>query len=135
MTIIRTFVIGLLVLCPAAATARDWHAPAPGSAERAQVMSALRSKLSTLNPDAGDLRFVVRELCVSDRTGWIATDPQSADGSNHYEPISASLVKRKGRWVVFELACSEVECAAGTSAEEIRRRIGPRCPLSSSHGS
>lgn len=128
-------IISLLALCslPLIGDARDWHTPAAGSAERAQVMTALRGELAKYDPNAHDLRFVVRDLCVSNATGWIEADPQSANGENRYEPVSASLRKRNGRWVVGRLACSEEDCAAGTSPDAIRRRIDPICGQSSPH--
>ena len=120
-------IVAMLVLFPLLAIAQAWHAPRPGSAERAQVMSALRHELTTFDPDAGNLRFVVRELCVSDTAGWIEADPQSTDGENRYEPVSASLRMRHGRWVVETLACSEETCDPGTTPEEIRQTIKPAC--------
>ena len=120
-------IAAMVVLFPLTAIAQAWHVPRPGSAERAQVMSALRRELATFDPDAGNLRFVVRELCVSDAAGWIEADPQSADGENRYEPVSASLRMRRGRWVVEALACSEEECPAGTTPQEIRKTIHPAC--------
>ncbi|HQA02178.1 MAG TPA: hypothetical protein PKV34_06890 [Thermomonas sp.] len=120
-------IVAMLVLCPLLAIAQAWHEPRPGSTERAQVMSALRSELSQYDPDAEKLRFVVRELCLSDTTGWIEADPQSAEGENRYEPVSASLRKRHGNWVVDRLACSEEACDAGTTPGEISRKIHPAC--------
>ncbi|WP_330948326.1 hypothetical protein [Thermomonas sp. LB-4] len=120
-------IVAMLVLFPLLVIAQAWHAPRPGSAERAQVMTALRRELATFDSDAMKLRFVVRELCVSGTTGWIAADPQSADGRNQYEPVSASLRMWRGRWVVETLACSEEECPAGTTPHEIRKTIHPAC--------
>lgn len=97
------------------------------------MMATLRDELAKFDPNAGDLRFVVRELCLSDKTGWIATEPQSATGENRYEPVNASLRKQRGRWVVDRLACGEEECPAGTTPDEIRRRIDPMCGQSSPH--
>ena len=56
-------IISLLALCslPLIGDARDWHTPAAGSAERAQVMTALRGELAKYDPNAHDLRFVVRD--------------------------------------------------------------------------
>lgn len=120
-------IVIVLALRPAVVHAETWHVPAPGSAERAQVMSAVRNELSRFDPNAGDLRFVVHELCVSGKTGWIAAEPRSADGTNHYEPVSASLRKRAGRWVVDSLACTEETCPEGETPEGVRRRVRPAC--------
>ena len=92
-------IVAMLVLFPLLVIAQAWHAPRPGSAERAQVMTALRRELATFD----------------------------SDGRNHYEPVSASLRMRRGRWVVETLACSEEECPAGTTPHEIRKTIHPAC--------
>ena len=119
--------LALLALVSGIANAQAWHTPARGSVERAQVMAALRTNLSKLDPAARNMRFVVRELCLSDRSGWIVADPRSADGRNQYEPAIASLGKRNGQWVVDRIACEEEECPTGTSSEEIRSRLDPGC--------
>ena len=49
-------------------------------------MDAMRAK-----GDDQDRVFVVRRLKISGTWAWLDCDPQSRDGSNHYEPESALL--------------------------------------------
>lgn len=111
----------------AASAVTQWHEPARGSAERAQIMQALRVKLRSYDDSQTDTVFVVRALCVSDRLGWVDVLPATRDGRNHYEPTQAVLVRRKGAWQVSKLACSEEECEVGTDATALRRDVGAQC--------
>ena len=46
--------------------------------------------------------FVVRHLKVNKGWAWVETDPESADGKNHYEPMVGLLHKKNGRWTYIE---------------------------------
>jgi hypothetical protein len=104
-----------------------WHTPPKGSAERAQIMDALRAKLTTFDPANRDLIFVVKELCVSPAAGWVSVEPQSRDGKNRLEAIQASLKRNKSDWSVDTVACTEEDCAKGTDAKALRARVNPQC--------
>ena len=106
----------------------DWHVPEKGSAERAEIMDALRTKLATFDPANHDLVFVVQELCVSDKSGWIAVEPRSRDGQGQFESVQAVLAHKSAVWSVGQIACGEEECAKGTDAEALRRKVAPQCP-------
>ncbi|MEO6226276.1 MAG: hypothetical protein ABIO61_00250 [Thermomonas sp.] len=123
----RLAMLGIALVTTAASAASQWHVPVHGSAERAQIMDALRTKLRAFDDSQADTVFVVRSLCVSDRLGWLDVLPRSRDGSNQYEPTQAVLVRRKGTWQVAKLACSEEECEAGTDAASLQREVGPQC--------
>lgn len=120
------WLVALTLAASAALADGGWHAPQPGTPERAQIMDTLRTKLAQLDASHRDMVFVVRELCVSSTKGWVTVDPQSADGSNHYEPVSAALKRHKKRWTV-DIACAEESCPAGTSAQAMRKRVHPQC--------
>jgi hypothetical protein len=107
--------------------APPWSAPPKGSAERVQIMDALRAKLSRFDPANKDLIFVVKELCVSPAAGWLSVEPQSRDGKNRLEAVQASLKRNKSSWSVDTVACTEEDCAKGTDAKALRARANPQC--------
>ena len=116
----------LLFACSAPAFA-DWHIPAKGCAERTEIIEVLRAKMTTYEPSNRDLVYVVRELCVSDKSGWIEVDPRSPDGQSQFEPIEATLTHKPTGWTVGQIACGEEECAKGTDAAALRKKVAPRC--------
>lgn len=107
--------------------APPWSAPPKGSAERAQIMDALRAKLATFDPANKDLIFVVKALCVSPTSGWLSVEPQSRDGKNRLEAVQVSLKRSQSGWGVDTIACTEEDCAKGTDATALRARINPQC--------
>jgi hypothetical protein len=63
-----------------------------------------------------DLVFVVEYLKVQNGWAWIVTLPQSPDGTNRYEGVSALLRLVDGVWKVADLPCTEEddpECLGG----------------------
>jgi hypothetical protein len=106
--------------------AESWHTPTRGTPERQQILDALRAYMHQF--DDQPLRFVVRELCVSERRGWLSVDPQSPDGSSHYETLNAPLKRSGERWTIDALACGEEDCAPGTDADALRAQVAPQCP-------
>jgi hypothetical protein len=117
----------LALLSGVCCASTPWHTPPKGSAERAQIIDALRAKLSTFDPANKDLIFVVKELCVSPSTGWLSVEPQSRDGKNRLEPLQASLTRGKSAWNVDTLACVKEDCAKGTDPKALRARVNPLC--------
>lgn len=116
----------LLVALPLAVLAVDaWHTPVRGAAERTEVMDALRTHMRRFDPQPQV--FMVHELCLGPTRGWLAVDPRSPDGNNHYERIHAVMLRRDGLWEVEDIACGEAECAAGTDPEALREKVAPRC--------
>ncbi|EGV15952.1 hypothetical protein [Thiocapsa marina] len=99
----------------------------PGSRERRAILDALRAELS---PFTGpDLVFVVDVLRVRAGWAWIEAAPQSRDGANRYEDVTALLHKEDGRWVVKLLGpCGEAQdqesaCDEDTDPERLMERF------------
>lgn len=81
-------------------TKTETYTPAKGSEDRKAVLDALRvviRKMSGL-----EVIFVVRHLKVNNGWAWVETDPGSADGKQHYEPMVGLLHKKNGRWAYVE---------------------------------
>ncbi len=72
------------------------YTPPPGSPERKEILDALRQMVK--NMSGLDVVFVIKYFKVQDSWAWIQTEPQSADGKSHYEPISGLLKKENGAW-------------------------------------
>ena len=104
---IGTNALGLAV-APALAQTTGVHTPAAGSAERKAILDAMRSG------DNPDRSFIVRYLRVSKGWAWIAGEPLSVDGQQHYEAESALLHQEKERWVVVDRPCTEADCKERT---------------------
>ena len=82
------------------ATKTGTYTPAKGSEDRKAIMDALRvviRKMSGL-----EVIFVVRHFKINEGWAWVETDPKSADGKNHYEPMVGLLHKKNGRWTYIE---------------------------------
>jgi len=79
--------------------------PKPGTAERKAIFDALRAEVLKIH--GLKVVFVVDYLKVENGWAWTHTLPQSRDGENHYEDISALLSKKDGKWQVMEIACTE----------------------------
>lgn len=88
--------------------------PSPGTPERKAVLDALREEVRRLH--ALDVVFVVRHLKVNAGWSWLHAQPQSPDGQQRYEDVSALLQIQDGVWKVVEFPCTEVddpECLDG----------------------
>ena len=92
--------------------------PAPGTMERRAILDGLRYWVRT---HLGlKVRFVVRHLKVKSDWAWVVTEPQSPDGKEKYEPLSALLKKGKNCWTV--VAVPSGECAAADDPERSCRQ-------------
>ena len=111
---------------PAGRSTDRAHTPPKGSAERKAILDALRRELSRLH--GTEAVFVVRRLKVQRGWAWVEALPQSADGANRYEGLSALLSKRGGRWRVEELACAEEENPDCVGHADFFVRLGRRFP-------
>lgn len=80
--------------------------PPAGSPLRRQILDALRLEVRQLL--GIETRFVVDYLKVKDGWCWISARPQSPDGLQRYEGISA-LLHEDGDWKIEELPCAEPE--------------------------
>ncbi|NCA73196.1 MAG: hypothetical protein EOM91_24745 [Sphingobacteriia bacterium] len=98
--------------------------PPPGSRERRALLDAVRAELTPLT--GPDLVFVVTVLRVQAGWAWLEAAPQSADGSNRYEPVTALLHLQDGRWAVQVLGPCDAEddpaCVEATDPERLIER-------------
>jgi len=76
------------------------HTPARGSAERREVLDAMRAEMRRFDPRPKI--FVVHALRVHGAWAWLEVEPQSPNGGEHYEPESALLHRAAGHWTVAE---------------------------------
>lgn len=76
------------------------HTPAKGSTERKAIMDALRVVVRKMS--ALEVIFVVRHLKVNNDWAWVEADPESADGTQHYETLVGLLHRKNGHWVYVE---------------------------------
>lgn len=81
--------------------------PLLGNPLRKQVLDALRSEVKRIHEV--DVIFDVRYLKVKDGWAWVHTRPQSQNGANRYEDVSALLRLQDGVWKVVEIPCTEEE--------------------------
>lgn len=104
--------------------------PPPGAALRKEVLDALRVEVKRLH--GADVVFVVKHLRVKEGWAWVHTQPQSPDGLNRYEDVSALLRLKDGEWKVVEIPCGEVEnpeCLNGPEYfDDLRKRFPEVAP-------
>ena len=120
-------VIGMLITVAASQVSiakSDVFTPAKGSIVRKSIMDAMRAK-----GEDQDRVFVVRHLNVSGNWAWLDSEPQSKDGSNHYEPESALFRKSGGKWRVVDQPCGEADCDFDSEVSRIRD-ANPQAPAS-----
>lgn len=89
---------------------REAQTPPPGSAERKAILDALRHLVP--EKDGKKALFTVRHMRVLNGWAWVETDPQSADGMDHYEPVECLLrSSQAGLWTVKECrpCCGDCE--------------------------
>lgn len=82
-----------------AASSPEVIQPAPGNPLRKAVLDGLRRDI--FEKHQLQVVFVVNNLRVLDNWAWVATRPQSPDGNNKYEDVTALLNKQKGQWEVI----------------------------------
>jgi hypothetical protein len=71
------------------------------------VLDALRERLRASH--GPEMVFVVRHLRVKDGWAWLQAGPQSPDGTQRYEDVSALLRCEEDLWTVAEMPCTEVD--------------------------
>lgn len=89
-------------------TVANVSTPARGSPERKAMLKVLRTFVKRMSDL--DVVFVVSHLKSGCGWAWIETEPQSADGTQHYESVQALLARRHGRWVYVEGPPEWSEC-------------------------
>ena len=125
----RTLILGVIMvalfLCIHVQASDSDLTPRRGSPLRKAVLDALRQEVKRIH--GLDVVFVVKHLKVKNGWAWAHTLPQSPDGSNRYEDVSALLQLQDGAWTVVEIPCGEVEnpdCLNGPEYfSELKRRF------------
>jgi uncharacterized protein YceK len=87
----------LLSSCASVNTA---HTPPDGSAERNAILQAVHHALA--RQGRKNLVLIVPYLKVHDGWAWIQVNPQSADGTQHYESQSGLLQQQTNKWRLLE---------------------------------
>ena len=121
--------LAVLFLCTHVQAYDSNLTPLPGNPLRKAVLDALRQEVKRIH--GMDVVFVVRHLKVKDGWAWVHTLPQSPDGSNRYEDVSALLQLKKGYWKVVEIPCAEEEnpdCLNGPAYFSGLRKRFPSVP-------
>ena len=90
--------------------------------ERKAIFAALSA-----GRDQADLVFVTSAFNVEGDWAWVTADPQSKDGTQHYETESWLLHKQDGRWSVAAQPCAEEGCDPKEELAKIRERF-PQAP-------
>jgi hypothetical protein len=96
--------------------------PQPGDPLRKEILDALRKEVGQ------EVVFVVMHLKVKDGWAWVHTLPQSRDGKNNYEDISALLQQKQGKWQVLEIPCGEAENPECHTGPAYFKRLQKRYP-------
>ena len=97
-----------------------------GTSKRKAIIDALRKEVKRATNR--EVVFVVKYLKAKDGWAWIHAFPQSKDGRNHYEDISALLNKHNGVWKVVEWPWGEEEDSEDTSDSEYFSNLKKRFP-------
>lgn len=95
-----TSLVASLVLA-SCASVNTAHTPADGSAEKNAILQATQRALA--RQGRKNLVLIVPYLKVHNGWAWIQVNPQSADGTQHYESQSG-LVQEKAtnQWMLLE---------------------------------
>ena len=101
------FLMASLMLCTRLQASDLNLTPPPGSSLRKEIMDALRQEVKRIH--GLDVVFVVKHLKVKKDWAWTHTLPQSPDGLNRFEDVSALLHLQDGVWKVVEIPCGEIE--------------------------
>ena len=76
------------------------YTPAKESAERKAILDSLRTVIRKMS--GLEVIFVVRHLKAKNGWAWVEADPQSVDGTQHYEPMTGLVHRKNGRWTYVE---------------------------------
>lgn len=107
------------------ATCARSYTPARGSATRKQIADAMRRNLGASTGIYAV--FVFDWLKVNGNWAYAETQPESADGSSKYEPVSALLRRKNGLWSVAERIQGDDETDPAQELKRVRKRF-PSAP-------
>ena len=95
----------LVVFCGTVSAAEKPYTPQPGNPVRKAVLDGLRNWVW----ENHEVRvvFVVRYLKVADGWAWTETAPQSPDGAEKYEGLTALLRRTGEKWEVMHVPSGE----------------------------
>lgn len=98
------------------------HTPAKRSPERTRIITGVKASLAKQGR-----QHVVLEipyLKVHSGWAWIQVNPQSADGTQHYESQSGLLQEKAQQWILLEWMPSE----EGTDAKAYFKKLKAKYP-------
>lgn len=104
----------------------DTYIPAKGTAERQDILDALRAEVNKMINM--EVVFVVVYLQVYDGWAWIDALPQSIDGTIRLEDVLALVHNTNGNWEVVEIPCVEEENDDCITSESYYDRLIERFP-------
>jgi hypothetical protein len=102
------------------------YTPASGSIERKEILDVMRLKVKELHQF--DVIFVVKTMNVCDGWAWVHALPQSKDSSSRYEDFYALLHKKKGRWTIAEIPCTEPDNSDCIDSPHYFKKLERRLP-------
>jgi uncharacterized protein YceK len=98
---VGTVILATSLLLSGCASVNTAHTPPEGSAERNAIIQATKHALA--RQGRKNVVLVVPYLKVHNGWAWIQVNPQSADGTQHYESQSGLLQeKTTNKWTLLE---------------------------------
>jgi uncharacterized protein YceK len=96
----RTAIFITSLLLSGCASVNTAHTPPDASAERNAILQATHNALA--RQGRKNLVLIVPYLKVHNGWAWIKVNPQSADGTQHYESQSGLLQQTTKKWKLLE---------------------------------
>ena len=95
-----TAILATSLLLSGCASVNTAHTPPEGSPERNAIVQATKHALA--RQGRKNVVLIVPYLKVHDGWAWIQVNPQSADGTQHYESQSGLLQQETNKWRLLE---------------------------------
>jgi uncharacterized protein YceK len=95
-----TAILATALLLSGCASVNTAHTPPEGSAERNAIIQATKNALA--HQGRKNLVLVVPYLKVHNGWAWIQVNPQSTNGTQHYESQSGLLQQTTKEWKLLE---------------------------------
>jgi hypothetical protein len=95
-----TAILATSLLLSGCASVNTAHTPPEGSAERNAIIQATKHALA--RQGRKNLVLIVSYLKVHNGWAWIQVNPQSANGTQHYESQSGLLQQTTKGWTLLE---------------------------------
>ena len=108
----------LLLLFVIAACSPSGPAKPTEAAEREAIIQALHQ-----GREIQDQIFIIKDFKVQDGWAWVTAEPQSKDGTQHYEAESWLLQKTADGWHVVAQPCAEEGCEEKAEVTKIRAKF------------